>query len=260
MWAPDAGEKWYVITSLDDHSRRILYADLFERESSWAHIVAAKYVAATFGIALAYYVDNHVIFRYLEKRDNRHCKYTATEETAQVQWKEVLRQLGIDVHYAMSPAAKGKIERPYRWLQDHLVRTCLREGVTRFEDARKLLHEEVHHYNHKRIHSVTKEIPVLRFERALDEKRSLFKPLNIHAPYQSLDDIFCYRFKRMVDPYRKISFNNLKFAISGAPIHANVELRVSFNLETKIALIRIWYQLNLIGEHRVKLDELNLNA
>jgi len=247
-----------VITSLDDHSRHILYADLWKQESSWAHIVAAKYVASTVGVPLSYYVDNHVIFRYLEKRDSRHYNYTATEETAVVQWREVLRQLGIEIKHAMSPAAKGKIERPYRWLQDHLVRTCLREHVTRFEDARALLLQEVHHYNHKRIHSVTKEIPALRFERALDDKRSLFKPLNIHTPYQSFDDIFCYRFTRVVDPYRKISFNNLKFAISGAPIRATVELRISFNLDTKMALIRIWYQLNLIGEHRVKIDDLKM--
>ena len=172
LWAPLSNEKWYLITSLDDHSRRILYGELWERESAFAHITAAQSVVTQFGKPLSYYVDNHAIFRFIEKRNSVHYEYTSTEETAVVQWKEVMRQLGIDVKYALSPAAKGKIERPYRWLQDHLVRTCLHEQVTRIEDARQILYEEIYRYNHQRVHSVTKEIPAVRFEKAMEEKRS----------------------------------------------------------------------------------------
>ena len=41
-WSPYAKEKWALITSLDDFSRRILYADFFEQETTWTHIKAAK--------------------------------------------------------------------------------------------------------------------------------------------------------------------------------------------------------------------------
>ena len=80
---------------------------------------------------MKYYVDNHSIFRYVEKRDSVWRKFDTTEEQALVQWKEVLKDLSIEVVYALSPAAKGKVERPYQWLQDHLVRTCVREGIRR---------------------------------------------------------------------------------------------------------------------------------
>jgi len=33
-WSPYAGERWVLITSLDDFSRKIIYADLFEQEST----------------------------------------------------------------------------------------------------------------------------------------------------------------------------------------------------------------------------------
>jgi transposase len=36
LFAPDAGEKWYLVTSLDDFSRKILYGDLWTEESSFA--------------------------------------------------------------------------------------------------------------------------------------------------------------------------------------------------------------------------------
>jgi len=37
-FAPYAANKWYLITSLDDYSRFLLYASLVERETTWEHI------------------------------------------------------------------------------------------------------------------------------------------------------------------------------------------------------------------------------
>ena len=54
----------------------------------------------------------------------------------------------VKVIYAMSPQAKGKIERPYGWLQDRLIRTCVRENITEINDAQKVLHEELDRYNY----------------------------------------------------------------------------------------------------------------
>lgn len=257
LWAPLANKKWYLISSIDDYSRRILYSDLWDKESSWAHISALQYVVTQFGKPLSYYVDNHSIFRFIEKRDSLKYKGTATEETAIVQWKEVLNELHVEIIYALSPSAKGKIERPFRWLQDHLVRTCLHEKITQIEDARKILYEEIHQYNFKRIHSVTKEIPAIRYEKALEENKSLFQPLTIRLPNQTLEDIFCYRIKRVVNPYRKISLQGLELGVSGAPIRAEIELRISFDLNTGLAKVRIWHQGRLIDEHRVKTQDLS---
>jgi hypothetical protein len=55
-----------------------------------------------------------------------------------------------------------------------------------------------------------------------------------------------------VDPYRKVSWNALQFSVSGVPIREEVELRISFNLKTRLALIRFWYQDKLVGEQQVK--------
>jgi len=42
QFAPYAGRKWYLITSLDDYSRLILYVVLVERETTWEHILALE--------------------------------------------------------------------------------------------------------------------------------------------------------------------------------------------------------------------------
>jgi hypothetical protein len=256
LWAPQAATKWYLITSIDDHSRDFLYADLWERESSWAHIVAVKTVVTSVGCPLKYYVDNHSIFRFIEKRDTVWQKAHAKEEDASVQWKEVLKDLGIEIVYALSPAAKGKVERPYRWIQDHLVRTCVRDGITTLEQAREVLDWELTQYRFKRIHSTTREIPHARFEAALREKRTLFRPFVMPKPYQTLDDIFCFRFTRTVDPYRRISFHTLRFAIHGVPIREEVELRISSHPSTRMVCIRFWYRGRLVGQQEVKAVDL----
>jgi len=69
-WSPYVGERWVVITSIDDFSRKLLYADFFEQESTWAHIKAAQHVMLTYGIPLRYYVDSLRVFRFVQGRDS----------------------------------------------------------------------------------------------------------------------------------------------------------------------------------------------
>jgi hypothetical protein len=82
LWAPNAGEKWYLITSLDDYSRYILYAKLFKKETSWAHILALEAMVLKHGLPFSYYVDSHSIFRFVQGRDSFWRKHhILTDET-----------------------------------------------------------------------------------------------------------------------------------------------------------------------------------
>ena len=82
------------------------------------------------------------------------------------QWKQCVEAAGSKVIYALSPQAKGKIERPYRWLQDRIVRTCARENISGIKDAREVLRYELNRYNSHQVHPTTGEIPEVRFNRA----------------------------------------------------------------------------------------------
>jgi transposase len=52
LWAPAAKEKYYLITSLDDYSRFLLYAVLIRKETSWTHILALQTVILGHGLPL----------------------------------------------------------------------------------------------------------------------------------------------------------------------------------------------------------------
>jgi len=258
QWSPYAEEKWHLITSLDDHSRLMLYADFVEKECSWNHILALESTALRYGLPLSYYVDSHSIFRFVQGRDSYWRNHYKVTDEADPQWKQVLLDCQVKTIYALSPQAKGKIERPYQWLQDRIVRTCAREGIHAIGPAREILRYEMDRYNNHQVHSTTREIPIIRFQRAKEEKRSLFREFVVPPPFQSTKDVFCLRAERRVDNYRKISFNNLNLAVSGVPILEKVKLRIVPDKESGLAEVRLWYKDKLVGTQRVKNEDLNL--
>ena len=66
QWSPYIQEKFVAITSLDDYSRGLLFADLFKTENTWNHIHAVKSVVLSYGCPKSYYADQHSIFRYVK--------------------------------------------------------------------------------------------------------------------------------------------------------------------------------------------------
>jgi len=255
LWAPAAQVKWYLISSLDDFSRYLFFAKLVEQETVWMHIDAVQRLVLRYGYPYSYYVDCHAIFRFVRGRDELHVRHHRLTDEVDPQWKQVLRECGIQPIYALSPQAKGKIERPYRWLQDHLIRTCLREDVTSLSAANQVLAKEVHEYNYRRIHATTGEIPYRRFQRALQAKQSLFRPFTLPPPFQSAKDLFCFRLERTTNAYRRISLDTLQFSVRGVAPYQPVTLRIAPR-DRHLAEIRCWHENRLVDVQTVKLQDL----
>ena len=293
LFSPPAKEKWYLITSLDDYSRFLLYATFVKKETSWAHIMALQSVILKYGLPYSYYVsstwfsasfilswavflafcrilaascfvsstfcltnssllktfskyvDSHSIFRFVQGRDSFWRKHYKLTDEANPQWKQVLNDCNVKVTYALSPQAKGKIERPYGWLQDRLIRTCVREDITDVKQAQIILNQEIQRYNYRQVHSTTHEVPYFRFRNALKENKSLFREFRIKSPFKSVKDIFCLRINRIADSYRKISINNLQLRVNHLNPREIVNLRI-YPLENGISEIRFWCNEKLI--------------
>jgi hypothetical protein len=258
LWSPYMKEKLYLITTIDDYSRLLLYAELVEQENVWAHIMALKSVFLQYGCPFKYYPDQHAIFRYVKDRDKNRPwnNYTTFTDDVDPQWKQVLNHCGVGLTYALSPQAKGKIERPYRWLQDRIVRTAAKEKLTTIDELKIILKELVNTYNTKWVHSTTKEIPIIRFENALRNRQTLFKPFCVEKSNQTIDDIFCLRAERMVDSYRKISFDNLDLRVPNGIPRQTVELKLVPDEKTGLVKIRFWQKDRFLGEQMEKLENL----
>jgi hypothetical protein len=246
LWSPYASEKWTLITSIDDYSRLLLYAEFVPQETAWAHIQAAQSVMQTFGLPLQYYVDNLRVFRFIQNRDSLWRKHVLETDEVDPQWRTCLRLLGVNVIYALSPQAKGKVERPYRWLQDRIVRTCALQHITTLPDARPVLHEEVHRYNYHQVHSTTAEIPSIRFTNAKQAGNSLFRRFTLPPPYASAKDIFCLRDTRTVNGYCRISLFNHQIDLPQVPLYEDVELHFIPDPPKQVMEVRIWWNQKMI--------------
>jgi hypothetical protein len=245
LWSPFAEEKWVLITSIDDYSRKLLFADFFPMETTWAHIRAAQALMQQYGTPLRYYVDSLRVFRFVQGRDSLWRKHVLETDDVDTQWRKMMRLLGVEVTYALSPQAKGKVERPYRWLQDRIVRTCVYENLSTLPEVRSVLNAEVHRYNNQQVHSTTGEIPNLRFARAEREGNSLFRKLDLPRPYTSLRDVFCLRETRIVNGYRRISLFNQSIEVPNVPLREDVDVHLVPDETRQLMHIRIWWNAKL---------------
>lgn len=257
LFAPDCLKKWYLITSLDDFSRKLLHARLVLIETTWIHIQAVEDVCLRIGIPFSYYVDQHSIFRYVKDRDKFSIYTTYTKFTGDVdtQWNTLLKDISVKPIFALSPEAKGKIERPYQWLQDHLVRTCVRYGITDIHKGQQILDEEVTRYNTKQVHSTTGEIPAIRFNKAVKEGKSLFRPFVPTQPYTT-KDIFSLREARTTDGYRSISLYGTRLKVPRVDPYRPIDIRMFPDIKTRTIEVRFWSEKIFLGSQTLPAKDL----
>ena len=254
LWSPFAEEKWNLITSIDDYSRMLLFADFVPSDTTWAHIQAVQTLVQAYGIPLRYYVDSLRVFRFIQGRDSVWRKHVLQTDDVDTQWSKMMRVLGVDVTYALSPQAKGKVERPYQWLQDRIVRTCALEKISAVEEVRAVLREEVTRYNRHQVHSTTKEIPIVRFNRAREAGNSLFRPFSLPQPYTSPKDVFCLRESRIVNGYRRISLFNHTIEVPKVELHEEVEIHLVPDTAKQVMEVRIWWHDKMVHSVALPLE------
>lgn len=241
QWSPFC-KSFYLILTVDDHSRMIVHAKFYVEETSMNHILSLRNTLQKFGMPIAYYTDRHSIFTFNRNNGPHKRTYQIEVEDAEVQWKRVLAVLQIQAICAQSPQAKGKVESKFKYLQGRVVRRCAKEEVTTMEHAQQILDEEVQYYNECRIHEVTDEIPKERFERAVKEGRTALRPLNLPEG-QSWKDIFCLEYEKKLDSYGRTKIKGIELQVKEATHHKMVLKYIEENGEKEI---RIWSNGSLL--------------
>jgi len=223
----------------------LLFAGFFEGETAWSHIQALKQVVLTYGIGSNYYTDNHSIFRYVTRLESRWQTPKVSTKDIKTQWQRAVTECGMDTIWALSPEAKGKIERLYRWLQDRVVRACAKAGVMDMAGGQDILAAEVYRYNTKQVHSTTGEIPLIRFQRAQREGNTVFRKFTLPTPYTSPKDVFYLKEERIVNGYSQISWRNRYYKVPNTiPERAKVTIHIV--PDDKRPELRVWYGGKLV--------------
>ena len=106
-----------------------------------------------------------------------------------------------------------------------------------------------------RVHSTIDCTHSVAFEKAHEEHKSLFRSFHL-PPQKKLYDIFYLHFRRRVDAYHRISFNNLQFQIHKAPLREEVDIHAVPDKSKDYALLCICYKDILCDEYRILSSDL----
>lgn len=203
-WIPCLPTKQALILTKDDYSRKLLGGVIVPMETSWDHIMIVKEIVLKYGIPVAYYVDNHSIFKYVSY-DGGYIRNIQKGEEGKVQFHRVLTMLGVNlIHTGMGEAqAKGKIEKSFDYLQKRIPYLCERKGVKDIKGGNEILQEVLDYYNTRRRHEETHKIPDVRWEEANRTENIYFRKV---PDGMDLDFIFSLHYPRVVRKDGTISY------------------------------------------------------
>jgi transposase len=137
-WLEDRGPMLCLMAAIDDATGELLPgAHFVVQECAAGYLHVLKAIAEERGLPFSAYMDRHGSL----KRNDDH--WTLEEELcgaqAPTQVGQALQALEIEVIYALSPQAKGRVERLWGTLQDRLVSELRLAGATTVDEANAVL-------------------------------------------------------------------------------------------------------------------------
>jgi len=135
-WLEGRGPKLVLMGYIDD-ATGWAYGRFYDYEGTQPAFDSLKGYVKKHGIPRSIYLDKHSTYK-INKRQ-RYNEWPFRDEEELTQFARGCQQLGIELIYAHSPQAKGRIERLFETLQDRLVKELRLEGVKTLKEANQLL-------------------------------------------------------------------------------------------------------------------------
>ena len=133
-WLEDRGTKLTLLIAVDDATGTVAQAVFRTSEDTRGYLVLLEGLVRQWGIPLALYSNRHAAFKY-----NARQKPVPVETTHQ--FARVMRELGIQQIFALSPQAKGRVERMLETFQDRLVTELRLAKAGTVDQAKEVLQE-----------------------------------------------------------------------------------------------------------------------
>ncbi len=197
-WLKGRGPGLTLIAYIDDASGEVPGAVFREEEDAAGYMLALQEICERKGLPLAIYADRHTIFQSPKKAT---LEQQLAGEQPTSQFGRMLDELDIQLIPAYSPQAKGRIERLFGTLQDRLVKALRAAGACSLADANRVLQDFLPRFN-------------ARFKKEAAQPASAYRdwPADLRR-----DDVFCFKFTRVVANDNTISFSGHKLQIPPGP-------------------------------------------
>lgn len=140
-WLEDRSSEEIVLIAMIDDATSRLHARFFPRDTGAANRQLIVDYLRRFGRMGALYTDQAGHFRNsVGGRARSHADDRETEQTNSI-IRRALTALDIELILALSPQAKGRVERLFETLQDRLIKELRLAGICSMDDANRFLEE-----------------------------------------------------------------------------------------------------------------------
>ena len=175
-----------LIGAIDDADNDLVYGEFFDSESTLNCMKVIQKIIQAKGTFNIPYVDRVGV-------------YGGNKRTDFSQLESSCREIGIQVIYAYSPEAKGRIERVWRTLQGRLIPEMRLRNIHTFEEANKFLQNDFLPNQYRKKFTVIPTISDSAFGHKYSE--------------EYLNEIFCFKETRTIYNDQTFSYRGRKFKI-----------------------------------------------
>jgi len=188
-WFEGRAGKCCLLVYIDDATGKLLHLRFCQAETTFDYMLSTRAYIEQYGKPVAFYSDKHSVFRVNQK---------SSQNSQITQFGRILNKLNIDIIFANSPQAKGRVERANRTLQDRLIKEMRLENISSIEEANKWLPCFIEQFNQK-------------FGKCARNSKNLHRSLT--ESKAELDDIFTWQELRKVTKSLTITYDKCVYIL-----------------------------------------------
>jgi hypothetical protein len=232
-WLEGRGPRLCLMGGIDDATGKILRgAHFVEHECSAGYLRVLSELVRHHGIPLEIYADKHSCLRRNDEHWSLEEQLAGRQEPPQVQ--RAAETLGIEIIWANSPQAKGRIERAWGTFQDRLVSDLRLAGATTAQQANAVLERYRRDHNH-------------RFARQPKDKKPAWRKL---AKGLRLEEICAFHTTAKVGNNSTVLYQNQVFDLAG-PTAASIAGKTAHIRHLLNGQLRIYVDEQLVHHSRL---------
>ena len=217
-WFEGRTAKCCLLVYIDDATGKLLHLRFCEAETTFDYMLSTRAYIGQYGKPLAFYSDKHSVFR-VNQKSNQDSKVT--------QFGRILNELNIDIIFANSPQAKGRVERANRTLQDRLIKEMRLEGICSIAEANAWLPCFIEQFNQK-------------FGKCARNPKNLHRPLTEFDV--ELDDIFTWQELRKVTKSLTITYDKCIYLLEATELNQRLARQYILFLEYPDGTVAILHE------------------
>ena len=222
------GEQYCLHMAVDDATSETLAGWFTKDECQYGYIKIMRLILEEYGIPVKLYSDKHTIFKTIDGK--------------LTQFASMMKDLGIEMIYANTAEAKGRIERDNYTFQGRLINDIKRFKIKNYDELNNWFNDFYIKYMNQ------------KFARLPKDLNDDFIPMSKNYDY---DHLFSWRFERVINSNNMFSYDGYYYVPYDEktgdiiPIRRTVKVALRQSVETKqIRIFRMnkWYPCKEMGK------------